>query len=589
MSSSASVPTSAPALLVALPGQPTWVGDQRVLFRAAHGTRCALVDARALSALQVMDRFRTRDAHAANLAQAAGVPPARAAHMVDGLLAAGLLVGPEYFLAGTPAPPSPAPDPLIVIRAHRQPRGVRRLLTSALVDERRHGTARRYLIVDDTSDAAHAQELHGLAREFARESRSQVFVLDQHARRSALAAFEDLVPDAQRTRWLELLDPDHPTSRMGARGWNWGVLASAGGALSFAVQDTVFPLRLPPGAEGAFDPVNGIAADTEYYDDDGYLALAPLADDPFAYLGRYVGRGPTELFARDGLRLDRLVEEPADAIAHLRPDARVLAAFTGVYGGLAFNSSAWLNVAPPDSMASLWRQPYRHERLEADRVWHGARAPRLLDHAVYAPLLIDARELLPFAGTWGLADDTYFLALLSGMVRHPLYAFVPPMLGHLPFEPRQRIRNSLEPLLLDANALAALCFREFSRGLAGNDRALRLRAIGAQCADMAHADDATLAARILGLKATRRANLVAALTDALARAPLAPPQWREHAQRVLAVNGATLAESRLPDEEIALWRRLLDQAAFGCTLWPSLWQRAIERPLIGTVLQPIAP
>jgi hypothetical protein len=586
MGSSAPATSATPALLVALPGQPTWLGEQRVLFRASDGSRSVMVDAHALSALQVMDRFRTRDGHAAILAQAGGIPVARATQMVDALVAAGLLVGPDHFLAGTAVPASPAPDPLVVIRAHRQPQGVQRLLRSALADEQRHGTRRRYLIVDDTDDAAHARELAGLASAFARDSASTVYQLDVHVRHAALAVFEDLVPAADRTRWLELFDPGHPTSRMGARGWNWGVLASAGSALSFADQDTVFPLRLPPDVESVFDPVNGIAADTTYYDDDGYLGLAPLDEDPFAWLGRFVGRSPAELFARDGWRRDRLVDENAGAIAHLRPGARVLAAFTGVYGGLAFNSSAWLNVAPAASMASLWRQPYRHERLEADAVWHGARAPRLLDHAVYAPLLIDARELLPFAGTWALADDTYFLALLSGMVSRPLYAFVPAMLGHLPFEPRHRLRNSLQPLLLDPNALAAMCFDQFGRGLAGEDRAVRLRAIGAQCADLARADDAMLNARILALKTTRRANLVAALTDALARAPLAPPQWREHAQRVLTVNGSTLAESRLADDEIALWRRLLDQAAFGCAIWPALWQRAIERPLIGTILRP---
>ena len=560
-----------------------------MLFRGAHGGRVSVVDSHALSALHVMDRFRTRDGHAGVLAQAGNIPVARATQMVDALVSNGLLVGPGYFLGGAATAASPAPDPLVVIRAHRQPDGVQRLLRSALADEQRHGTRRRYLIVDDTSDAAHAAELASLASAFVRESRSDVYQLDLHARRDALAAFEDLVPSPDRTRWLQLFDPDHPTSRMGARGWNWGVLASAGSALSFADQDTMFPLRLPPGADSAFDPINGIAADTGYYDDDGYLRLDALAEDPYAYLGRYVGHDAADLYARDGWHGDRLADETAGAIAHLRPGARVLAAFTGIYGGLAFNSSAWLNVAQPSSMASLWREPYRHERLEADAVWHGARSPRLLDHAVYAPLLIDARELLPFAGTWALADDTYFLALLSGMVANPLYAFVPAMIGHLPFEPRNRLRNSLEPLLLDPNALAAMCFDQFGRGLAGDDRAVRLRAIGAQCADLARASDALLAERILALQTARRTNLVAALTDALARSPQAPQQWREHAQQVLAVNGGALAGSRPADGELALWRRLLDQAAFGCAIWPALWQRAIERPLIGSILKPIKP
>jgi hypothetical protein len=211
---------------------------------------------------------------------------------------------------------------------------------------------------------------------------------------------------------------------------------------------------------------------------------------------------------------------------------------------------------------------------------HGVDAPRIVDQAWYAPLLCDARELLPFAGTLALADDTFFLGLLAALVPRPLFTQVPLLLGHFPVEQRSRLQRSLEPLLLDRNGLVVELFTGVAKSMHGNDRRARLRAIGAACADLAGADDGTLDRIVLEWRRPRLAGLVDALSASLASAGAAPPEWRSHAQRVRQVNlEALLADAVAPDERTR-WRALLQQCAFAADAWPLLWDDALERPLL---------
>ena len=135
---------------------------------------------------------------------------------------------------------------------------------------------------------------------------------------------------------------------------------------------------------------------------------------------------------------------PAE-LAGLR-DAPIVGAVPGLYGGIAYDNSAYLAYSNRWSQASLWRAPFRRERLEADNLWHGYRAPRLVSYATYTPLLLDARELLPFAGTWGRVDDTYFLMLLRAIAAPVLFAHLPVALGHVDLAPRQRLAHAQQPL-----------------------------------------------------------------------------------------------------------------------------------------------
>ncbi|HET7845052.1 MAG TPA: hypothetical protein VFL14_12935, partial [Xanthomonadales bacterium] len=385
----------------------------------------------------------------------------------------------------------------------------------------------------------------------------------------------------------ELFDPAHARAPTGARAWNLGVLAAAGGAISFVDNDTTFPLRRAPDARDAYEPRNSPVATTRYLDAGEYDTLPALDVEPYGWLARHVGASARTMIERHGWDEAALAGQPADALAHCRSDATVVAASGGVYGGLAFNSSAWLNTGSPEKLAGLWRAPYRHERLEADSLMHGVIAPRLVDTAWYAPALCDARELLPFTGTLALADDTFFLGLLGALCRQPLFSYVPTLLGHFPVERRSRLQRSLEPLLLDRNGLVCELFGDVAKTLRGDDRATRLRAIGAVCADLAAASDATLASTVLAWRQPRIAGLVDALSASLASAGAAPAEWRAHAVRVRAVNREAAIADRVGPDELERWRWLLGQCAFAAEAWPLLWNDALERPLLeGLALQP---
>jgi hypothetical protein len=504
------------------------------------------------------------------------------------LIRRGLLVEPEGFFPATESLPAPTQPPLIAIRACDLPDELERLLRSLLAHDARHGASRRYLVIDDTTDADSARRCAALCADFARATTSTVHRLGPEHRGAVLAALSrDLDADARHTL-AQLIDPAYPTAVTGARGYNLAMLAAAGGAVSLLDHDTCLPLRQPPGATRALDLRDSTRNETGYLDDADFATLTEYGDDAFATFAARLGQSAPDMIARHGLDRAALAGRSARELMHLRQGPRVHGVFGGVYGGIAFNSAWVLSASDNDSLARLLRAPFRADRLEGDRVWHGTVRPRLTSYAVYSPLMLDARELLPFTGTWGRVDDTYFLALLGALAPRACYEFAPVLLGHFPPGSRQRKANAERPLLLDHNALLAASFDEHGRQLRSGARDTRLRAIAAICADRAQADDATLDAVISRWREGQIANAVDRLDSALATHPQAPTAWREHVARAIAVNRAAAADRSVPAPDRAAIRAAFAQAASAGDFWPQVWHAARERPLLEHLVTPIA-
>lgn len=557
--------------------EPVPAGGSDACAEGLRG-RVAL-DTRQAEALVALDEFGPREALVARLGERPGLAPGRAGRVLDELIERGL-VAPAIDHLGPARSFAPLADPLIVIREHGRQQSLQRLFVSLLADEQRFAVRRRYLVVDDAPDAATSAAIATLVREFASRTRSRVFLLDPAARERCVARWRAFVPAARGDGISELFDRQYARCATGARAWNLGVLAAAGGGLSFVDNDTTFPLRRAPDASASYEPFNSLWSFTRYVDDGQFDVLPRFDAEPYAWIASHVGASARTLVERHGWHEALLDGQPADALAHCRGGAPVLAAFGGVYGGLAYNSTAWLNTGIPEDLAPLWQAPYRHARLEGDALMHGTLAPRLVDQAFYAPMLCDARELLPFAGTRGIADDTFFLGLLGAMVREPLFAYLPTLLGHFPVEGRSRLQRSLEPLLLDRNSLVRDLFATSAKRLAGDDRRARLAAIGRDCGALATATDAELDATVLGWRRRYVGNLVKGIANALEDAPDAPAEWRAHATRVREVNLAALDATVLDAADRADWRALLEQVELAADAWPRIWDDVRERPLL---------
>ena len=565
-------------LCAGVPGTALRHSATATIWSCADGARHALAPVEA-DALELCAAFDTRAEHVRRLVYHLRVPPQQAERVVDDLAARGLIRTLREFLPNAAGAPDALPPPLIVIRSYERPLGLQRLLESLLSDEHRHGATHRYLVVDDSPHAERDAEARALTRAFATASRGKVRYLGHGERDAALAHVLEGFDEAQRAALLPMLSPHHPSAVTGSRTWNWAVLAAAGGALSILDDDVSFPLRVPPNARTEWDLRPALTATTRYFDDDGHRRLAPLPDEPYAWLARSVGQRPGSLLARDGIDAASCRGQAAAALHALAQDAPVAGAIPGIYGAIPFDSSAYLTATDPQSNADLWREPFRVERFDADRLWNGVHAPRLVPEAVYTPLLLDARALLPFAGTWGRVDDQYFLMLLRAIASPIQFALVPALLGHEDPAPRHRRERARQPLLLDRNAWLASVFGDAAAGLAGADRAARLALLGAHCAALASLADAELERRILAWRGFMMLQLVGHQNYALQQHPDAPEPGREQVRAIVAANEGAMATERIGADELTRYRNGLRQVADVAPLWPSIWRRCASEPL----------
>lgn len=564
-------------MIAAVPGDFLVLDAETAHFRATDGSRREAVNSAEAATLQTCATFAPRNLHAQRLAQASGWTVAQSAASLAALEARGLVRPVGSFLGALdPAPAPPLPEPLVVIRAYQRPDGLKALLDSLLVDERRHDAARRYAIVDDTLDDACAARTYAIAQAFAAESRSSVRILGTRERERALARVLAPVEASARDAARELLDPARPCAVTGSRTWNWAVLLGAGSALSILDDDTRFPLRELPGARRAFDLLDATETLVRYPDDGAELDALPLVPgEPYAALARYVGQPVQALLARDGWDARALAHRSPRELVPIARNARIVAAVPGTYGTITLDSSVYLTY-PAESIGELLREPYRPERLAADRVAQGYDAPRITSFALYTPLLIDARALLPFAGTWGRVDDTYFLMLLRAIAPDAAYAHVPAMLGHADYTPRDRIARALERIPLDRNAFVSHLFAGIGETLGGTSREARLAAVGAAFATLADASDAALVERVLRWREEMTARLVRHLDQGLRAHPGAPPAWRTHVERVIEANRRGLRDDRLDATETARIRAALRQVANVAPAWIAMWEAARE-------------
>jgi hypothetical protein len=211
-------------------------------------------------------------------------------------------------------------------------------------------------------------------------------------------------------------------------------------------------------------------------------------------------------------------------------------------------------------------------------VWSGVRAPRLLSGLSATPFLLDNRELLPFAGSHGRVDDTFFLNLLTTIEPDAAFVMLPLLIGHFPDERRNRLANSRAPLLTYSNTHAAGLMHAFASVLSGGDRATRLAAVGALCTEHALASHAELGAIVMRQFLDRQSDFVHRLGGSLAVATEAPAAWREYAAGMLATNREALASTRVTDSDVTALRAALGQAGAAAAAWSHLWSHCRTQP-----------
>lgn len=557
-------------LYAALPGASHTIDAQTALFRSDNhevSIRIASLDARVLDHCP---DYRSLDDHAQRVAAASGLALGACRAIIDRLRSLRLLRSfAELRDTRAPRPGSPSTQPpLFVIRTHHRPAALENLLASAAHDEQRLGIRRQFVVVDDAPEPdaiARSRDIVAAART---RHALDVRIFDHECHPEAFREL-GIVPGSALAGALSARqEPTHG----GGRSWNWAVLLAAGRPLAILDDDVHFPFLMPTGASARFSSRANHAAESRFPDPDEDWPLQAMDADPYAIAGAWLGRSSSDLYAESGFAADALQGQPGGRHPGWDTHRRVIGVTPGIYGGLTFDSSAYLSFDVGGSLANLLRSPYRHERLEGDRLWSGWRSPALLDYAVYTPMLIDGRELLPPTATHARADDTVFLALLRSICDDAAFVHAPMSIGHAPINARHRLARGLKPLLTDSNGYVAQFVNEFAAVLVSNRRDLRLRAIAATATDFTQ-QPALLADHAARWRDLLMSSLITGLESSLDKHPQAPNEWRAYVQGVIDVNRAALGTPA--DDALALpaWRGIRQIGAIAND-WIEAWQAA---------------
>ncbi len=181
------------------------LSSQECIFQVKRSGETHVMTFQVLQALDQCREFRSLDEHAARIESTiAGLAGKRddIKRVLDSLIQRGLLVSDSVFVERLTNAPARSPADLrgIFIRACDRPEQLARLLASLSDYERRHRADRRYIVLDDSSLPAHANEQRDALREFARTTGCKVHYVGRAEAAKLVERMSKAVPIARDCR-----------------------------------------------------------------------------------------------------------------------------------------------------------------------------------------------------------------------------------------------------------------------------------------------------------------------------------------------------------------------------------------------------
>jgi hypothetical protein len=594
-------PADAP-LYASVAGVALALGPDECVFRPSGSDERHVMTLDVLATLDATRRFRTLDEHARDVSLRIPTVSGRedaARAMLEQLIRRGLVVSADDWIAGLARAPigagAPAPFRGVAIRTCDRPDRLARLLDTLADNEARHAPGHRYLVIDDSRDAAAVDCNAALARDLAARAGVEV----RHVRPSdwsrALVAWRRARPDAIAAIGA-LLDrePGAGTAFGGGRALNLALLLAAGARVALLDDDFLLPVHGAGDADGRIrldperGPVTRFHAGVEAALADG----APWPGEPFAAHLDWCGRTLGEILAGDGARRPnrgdlRGLELPM--LGELAAGTPIIATVLGHRGHSGSGGRDWLFLLGADERAELVRDRDRYlATLARPCVVHADREFALARRSHFTPFLVDAAGLVAPTLATGRNED-YLLGGLNAALRPEARVLrAPATIGHEqptsgPPRPPRAVaeRPGLAEFIADWLARDANEIR-------AADPARRLVAIADRLSDLAESAAATREVLLGEYLDARRADLVRQLQDAFAAAPDAPVYWQADVRERIEANGRALVAGEPP--RLAGWPETLD--AIGCADrlsselgrfadalrgWPALFAHAAER------------
>jgi hypothetical protein len=554
-----------------------------------------------LQALDQTREFRTLADHAvrieANVKGLAGKGD-NIRRVLDDLVKRGLLLRDEDFLARLRSVPRCAPAPLraVFIRACDRPDRLAGLLASLADYEQRHRARRRYVLIDDSTQAASSDAHRDLLRGFARASGCDVQQVGRAESTKLAERFAKACPDARGAISKLLLREAHPQARRfgGGRSRNLALLLSAGARLVLLDDDLRLPLRRPDFARDGLDP-DPDATPCARFNADMQQALASgseIDEDPFELHLDVCGQPLSAcLSGRYALGRDALRGMSLNQLELLDADVRIVTTHHGSRGSSRSESNLWVYYAIDRvGREELWQDRASYDRnSQAHHMLYAVSKARLLGVAGFTPFALDNSAMLPCTNPVGRAEDSLGSALTRYCRPDAAALELPVAIGHVQESLRARF-----PITRDASPPRVNDFlREFVKRQFGTSVAAEP---GQRMALLAHVmrdlSGASVPKRVEHLReylSFVHADVIERLQRQLEAATDAPVYWQADVRAIVQANAKRLLASAAAPR-LAEWEQEIDAAGCAAALsaeldamaevcegWGRVWEYAAEQ------------
>ena len=432
----------------------------------------SVMDARWKPAIAFLQPFRSLKQHLAVLVQK--IPAFRPHEKTlldllhhlcrDGILVAGTQLAAD--LVKPSSTPEPERHPLgIAVTTCDRPQQLERLLASLLTNEREHGNAWRFQIVDDSRHPDSIQQNKDLIVRYSNG-------LDlQYCGREARLDFLDLLldelpQDAQHLRWLlDTDDPFHAGQITYGCPKNYLILRNAGGRLILIDDDAVMKTWLRPGTKRAFrfgevGQARDLANDMQSLT----AALKAQHQDPIGEHAKILGHGLAAAIhaTRAAASMDDLLglANPGHLPVVDRTDTRIKATMNALVGdpgtaddiSLLYRDQDVLRVSADDAA-------YRRLLSLPRCVFNGHPWSMLTNQGYFLLATMAGIDLGPYFPPLmpvGRGEDTMIACFLKLLYPGNLALVLPWAMEHLPIPPRPW-RITPEKLVEQLSPAAAWC------------------------------------------------------------------------------------------------------------------------------------
>jgi hypothetical protein len=573
------------------------LSQQEVIFQTKQGGEAHVMTFQVLQALDQCREFRTLDEHIARILTSIPALSNQRDSMqrvLDSLIKRGLLRSEADFIGsfGRAAARVQAPMRGVFIRACDRPVQLERLLLTLTDGERRHRSNQHYIVLDDSTDDRHSDRHRDLLREFARNTGCKVGHVGRAERARLLERLQRGVPQAKSS--LEWLLSRGPRTRRagGGRNWNLALLLSAGARLCLLDDDFRLPLKQRLATAGLNPDPNATATASFYRNIEEALgAGTELAADPFALHAEACGQALGALSNTPNYALERnsLRGLHLGRLAHLQPDARVIATLNGTYGSSGTETGLWLYQLDGESRAEFWadRESYLRN-VEAQNLWYGTDQARVSSIAHFTPFALDNSALLPCTNPDGRGEDGLFSVVANFCHPDALILHLPMAIGHVQESERKRSTLTLQAHTPRFNHF----LRDYVQRQLGlykaEDPGQRMGLLAEVLRDLAGASVRERVEHLREYLGYTRADVIERLQHQLEAADKPPLYWEADVRAIVTANGKALltkAPPRLQDwsdeiDDHGCAKALADELndlADAYTVWPALWRHANEQ------------